>query len=404
MLFKLGAVLVKGGKVISTGYNHHRTHYDGNDVKRKPVSMHAEMHTIFNACVSGLPLSHSDIDSSDAHRHPALSMHFILVCLDSRLMPSLRVRPLRSASNLFKGIPAVKIKEPNGVRKAINAELSRFTWPSLVLKRAQAKETQRQGKRFRPQRLQHCQSNRNRNRKGGQDRVRQERERSAIDYQHQFSPNERAVGALSRRCNVLNRAKDSRAKKAPSKPSSVRHHAQVPVAGSSGNRGGSSGCYVISGGQGQTTLGPAALASPHPRRARTRINGADIYVVRTTKKGLGNAKPCWRCLEWCRWAGVRRIFYWDATANDDGDDDELSSGDCSSDSASVDSTDTWEKPKGRWEVVKVNSCRVEDCYITSTDGRILCGEVSIICLALTKCIVNLARLIAPFAGLTRLFP
>ena len=57
MLFKLGAVLVKGGKVISTGHNHHRTHYDGNDVKRKPVSMHAEMHAIFNACVSGLPLS-----------------------------------------------------------------------------------------------------------------------------------------------------------------------------------------------------------------------------------------------------------------------------------------------------------------------------------------------------------
>ena len=51
MLFKLGAVLVKGGKVISTGHNHHRTHYDGNDVKRKPVSMHAEMHAIFNACV-----------------------------------------------------------------------------------------------------------------------------------------------------------------------------------------------------------------------------------------------------------------------------------------------------------------------------------------------------------------
>ena len=52
MCFKLGAVLVKGGKVISTGYNHHRTHYDGADVQRrghrKPVSMHAEMHAIIN--------------------------------------------------------------------------------------------------------------------------------------------------------------------------------------------------------------------------------------------------------------------------------------------------------------------------------------------------------------------
>lgn len=32
MLFKLGAVMVKGGKVISTGYNHHRPHYDGGEL------------------------------------------------------------------------------------------------------------------------------------------------------------------------------------------------------------------------------------------------------------------------------------------------------------------------------------------------------------------------------------
>ena len=53
MCFKLGAIVVKGGKVVETGYNHHRTHYDGAEVKkhghRKPVSMHAEMHAIFNA-------------------------------------------------------------------------------------------------------------------------------------------------------------------------------------------------------------------------------------------------------------------------------------------------------------------------------------------------------------------
>jgi hypothetical protein len=53
MCFNLGAVLVKGGKIISTGYNHHRPHYDGSEIARhghrKPVSMHAEMHAIFNA-------------------------------------------------------------------------------------------------------------------------------------------------------------------------------------------------------------------------------------------------------------------------------------------------------------------------------------------------------------------
>lgn len=53
MTFTLGAVLVKGGKVISTGWNHNRTNYDGNDIQtrghRKPISMHAEMHAIFNS-------------------------------------------------------------------------------------------------------------------------------------------------------------------------------------------------------------------------------------------------------------------------------------------------------------------------------------------------------------------
>ena len=52
MCFTLGAVLVKGGKVISSGYNHHRPHYDGAEERtrghRKPVSMHAEMHAIFS--------------------------------------------------------------------------------------------------------------------------------------------------------------------------------------------------------------------------------------------------------------------------------------------------------------------------------------------------------------------
>lgn len=29
MCFKLGAVLVKGGKILGTGFNHQRPHYDG---------------------------------------------------------------------------------------------------------------------------------------------------------------------------------------------------------------------------------------------------------------------------------------------------------------------------------------------------------------------------------------
>ena len=32
MIFTLGAVMVKGGKIISSGFNHRRTHYDGGEL------------------------------------------------------------------------------------------------------------------------------------------------------------------------------------------------------------------------------------------------------------------------------------------------------------------------------------------------------------------------------------
>lgn len=35
MCFTLGAVMVKGGKVISSGFNHHRPHYDGAEVHKQ---------------------------------------------------------------------------------------------------------------------------------------------------------------------------------------------------------------------------------------------------------------------------------------------------------------------------------------------------------------------------------
>lgn len=79
------------------------------------------------------------------------------------------------------------------------------------------------------------------------------------------------------------------------------------------------------------------------RRRDPRVNGADIYVARVTKSGMGNAKPCWRCLEWCRWAGVKRVFHWDGAA-------------------------------GRFEVVKVNGAGREN-YETKADIRLFAGLV-----------------------------
>lgn len=82
----------------------------------------------------------------------------------------------------------------------------------------------------------------------------------------------------------------------------------------------------------------------HARRRDPRVNGADIYVARFTKNGMGSASPCWRCLEWCRWAGVKRIFHWN------GDE-------------------------GKFDVVKVNSAQGNIMYETHADFRLFAGLV-----------------------------
>ena len=83
------------------------------------------------------------------------------------------------------------------------------------------------------------------------------------------------------------------------------------------------------------------------RRRDPRINGADLYVARVTKVGMGSAKPCWRCLEWCRWAGVKRIFHWNGE-------------------------------EGKFDMVKVNTAE-RDQYETHADIRLFAGMVSCRC-------------------------
>ncbi|KZT68010.1 hypothetical protein DAEQUDRAFT_672057 [Daedalea quercina L-15889] len=166
MCFTLGAVMVKGGKVISSGYNHHRPHYDGGDVRtqgrRKPVSMHAEMHAIFS----------------------------------------------------FTGMsPSFKTQVQGSERRALQGTRAQRAPP------------------------------------------------------------------------------ESRTKGQPTK-------------------GRSSGGDESSGSEGvRLAMGAGASASIcgyycepgkawGARRRDPRVNGADIYVARFTKNGMGSAAPCWRCLEW----------------------------------------------------------------------------------------------------------
>ncbi|KAI0000762.1 hypothetical protein BJV74DRAFT_899020 [Russula compacta] len=235
MCFTLGAVLVKGGKVISSGYNHHRPHYDGADVRtrghRKPVSMHAEMHAIFSftgmspsfrkqqggaragraqAGAATHPRPHHD---HHGHHHDHLKAR----------RPSLHARGTRSSSS-SSSTGAGTFNEPSPMMDSVSSP-------------------------------QHTASK-----------------------QRAVRPEEEAEKAWS------------------------------------------------------------------ARRRDPRINGADIYVARVTKAGMGSARPCWRCVEWCRWAGVKRIFHWN------GED-------------------------GKFDMVKVNTAE-RDQYETHADVRLFAGMVS----------------------------
>lgn len=95
------------------------------------------------------------------------------------------------------------------------------------------------------------------------------------------------------------------------------------------------------------------------RRRDRRVNGADLYVARITKTGTGVAEPCWRCLEWARWAGIRRIFHWE-----------------------VDGKDPQGLAGGKWRAIKVNQARADahnglgDRYQTHADLRLYSVSLS----------------------------
>ncbi|KAJ7457044.1 hypothetical protein FB451DRAFT_1342006 [Mycena latifolia] len=71
---------------------------------------------------------------------------------------------------------------------------------------------------------------------------------------------------------------------------------------------------AASGGAAQGVRAAASLEScslPGEEEAGGRdISGSTLYVCRVTKDGFGCSKPCWRCVDWCEWAGIKRIFYW----------------------------------------------------------------------------------------------
>ncbi|QRV99529.1 deoxycytidylate deaminase (dCMP deaminase) [Ceratobasidium sp. AG-Ba] len=78
------------------------------------------------------------------------------------------------------------------------------------------------------------------------------------------------------------------------------------------------GAVLVKGGKRTrlTALRTNYDGSWNSNKRNKRTNGTDIYVVRVASgtTPVGSARPCARCLFWCYWAGIRRVFYWDASA------------------------------------------------------------------------------------------
>ncbi|KAI9058723.1 hypothetical protein FKP32DRAFT_1581469 [Trametes sanguinea] len=269
MCFTLGAVMVKGGKVISSGYNHHRPHYDGLELKthghRKPVSMHAEMHAIFT--LTGMsPSFKTQVQGMERRGR----------------------KGLRASRGVSRGPPTSPTTLPSAA-----------TTPTTTA--SSSKPLKGKSKHRRRSSSRHLSSS-------------------------GLSP-------------VLSGASSSSEEGSGSESSR-------PLPDSRPRASSSSGGFSASSKTTPRTRQPREIDKLWDARRRDpRANGADIYVARFTKNGMGTAKPCWRCLEWCRWAGVKRIFHWNAE-------------------------------EGKFDVVKVNSAESGQ-YETHADIRLFAGLVSV---------------------------
>ncbi|KAI0742927.1 hypothetical protein C8Q80DRAFT_1259355 [Daedaleopsis nitida] len=265
MCFTLDAVMVKGGKVISSGYNHHRPHYDGAEVRthghRKPVSMHAEMHAIFSL---------------------------------TGMSPSFKTQVQGMERRGQKGRRAPRALSPG---QPMPPHTSPPSSPPTSLPPVPGSSKQPKGKSKRQQR------------------------RSSRSDSRASSPGPRSF---------LQSGGESSGESRPSSSHGRSHSVAMSDCGSLSNA--NTATRLKDGDRGWDA-----------RRRDPRANGADIYVARFTKNGMGSAKPCWRCLEWCRWAGVKRIFHWNAE-------------------------------EAKFEVVKVNNAESGQ-YETHADIRLYAGMV-----------------------------
>ncbi|KAI0331383.1 hypothetical protein GY45DRAFT_1276068 [Cubamyces sp. BRFM 1775] len=265
MCFTLGAVMVKGGKVISSGYNHHRPHYDGAEVRthghRKPVSMHAEMHAIFSL---------------------------------TGMSPSFKTQVQGMERRGRKGLRAPRATS-QGPPSPMTSSPSTPTTPTP----------------------------------------------SFGNSKHWKRKNKRTPRSSSRTSSSSGLSGAASGGSSSGEEGSGNEGYPTTSDGHSHSSGSSCNAPTSGKTASRTTQRREPDKLWDARRRDPRANGADIYVARFTKNGMGSAKPCWRCLEWCRWAGVKRIFHWNAE-------------------------------EGKFDVVKVNSAESGQ-YETHADIRLFAG-------------------------------
>ncbi|PVF99585.1 hypothetical protein CPB86DRAFT_806269 [Serendipita vermifera] len=318
MCFMLGAVLVKGGKIISTGYNHYRTHYDGDDSKMrggKPLSMHAEMHAIYNAVGAAPSFRMQFVQTNVATQDDAFQPLSNQSTFESRKKPDSERKPIEKSASVKEAVPGHASRLSTDSTSTSLGDAPPASWFSWAKSRSRDKSPDSSGAKWEQE-----------------ERRRATKQRTSGITDHPTSHiGDEEEPKLSKKST---KRKGSSASEEKRQRNGQVKHMKPPG-----------------------TLNNDKGAKKHTN-GRSRITGSDLYVVRLTRSGtFGNAMPCWRCLEWCKWAGVKRIFHYSVTRVED---------------LVVGAKGGAGKTRiGRWECVKVNEARPEDCYWTQGDGKIL---------------------------------
>ncbi|KAF7321134.1 CMP/dCMP-type deaminase domain-containing protein [Mycena chlorophos] len=254
MYYTLGSAIIKGGKVVSTGYNHQRPNYD-TPGGGKPLSMHAEMASIFNATRGQVPALKYQraAEEEEEEKQPKKHHHHI------HLQQQRQQQQQGEGNYTTNGAYYNNNNYPNGNNNTTtNSSASAVRCPLVPSRDLDS--------RPRPRRAPYAVSTAPARRMDSATRHQLHHHHQGQQYRH-YPYGYEGEGTES-----------ERGRKARAKADAGKW-------------------------QKRATAG---------RRIRlAKLNGADLYVCRVTRSGeLACSKPCWRCIEWCAWAGIKRIFHW----------------------------------------------------------------------------------------------